>query len=569
MRSSSPESNRFAGSLDLATLPFLILLYLLAIVAVNPTGNFPLNDDWAYAAAARSLALEHNWMPNGWTAMTLITQSFWAAPFCIFSNCTFEALRASNLAAGGLLLISSYCLFRSVTKSAMTAALSAAIVAFNPVTFELSYTFMTDTLFSALLVISTVVFLKTFCNRSTYLFALACLLAVAATLCRQIGLCLPFAYAVVILFRSDDWSRKIYRSLVLVILCVLAFVAFNYWMQQTGRTPANYGVKSQELIDNIRRPIYLIQKVGFNVVATLLYLVLFCSPLLILRKTPANDQASPLFRWLPTAVAAAAALAACGILWLKPGLMPIGGNILVPQGLGPLTLRDTYTLGLPNVAPLSKVFWLIVTALSLFGLFRLVELVCAFAVSFFDRDREPIDAQAESFFAVVCTVIYFSPLFLISILDRYIADIVPLVCLFILAFARQTQTPVVAARILAGGICAGFAIYAVLGTHDYLSWNRARWQAIAGLQRLDGANSDNTDGGFEFNGSTSYDPNYRSTDGMSGWWIKADTYQVTFGAISGMTELRRYAYTTYLPPDTRYIHVLRRPQPVKENTNGQ
>jgi energy-coupling factor transporter transmembrane protein EcfT len=73
------------------------------------------------------------------------------------------------------------------------------------------------------------------------LFALACLLAVAATLCRQIGLCLPFAYAVVILFRSDDWSRKIYRSLVPVILCVLVFVAFNYWMKQTGRTPANPG----------------------------------------------------------------------------------------------------------------------------------------------------------------------------------------------------------------------------------------------------------------------------------------------------------------------------------------
>jgi hypothetical protein len=246
------------------------------------------------------------------------------------------------------------------------------------------------------------------------------------------------------------------------------------------------------------------------------------------------------------------------ILWIKPGLMPVGNNILVPQGLGPLTLRDTFMLGLSNVPSLPIYFWIVVTAVSLFGLFRLVEFVCAFAVKVFDRNYRAGETWIECFFALVCTAAYLAPLLLAGIFDRYIAAIVPIVCLFILAFPQSTQISFAPARALAGAVCACLAIYAVLGTHDYLSWNRARWQAIDDLQRIDNAGSNNVDGGFEFNGSTSYDPNYQTREGVS-WWVKDDTYQITFGPVVGMTELRRYRYTTYLPPDTRYIHVLRRP----------
>jgi hypothetical protein len=45
--------------------------------------------------------------------------------------------------------------------------------------------------------------MKTFRDNSPYLFALACVLAVASTLCRQVGLCVPIAYLIVTMFRSD------------------------------------------------------------------------------------------------------------------------------------------------------------------------------------------------------------------------------------------------------------------------------------------------------------------------------------------------------------------------------
>jgi type III secretory pathway component EscU len=63
---------------------------------------------------------------------------------------------------------------------------------------------MTIALFTALLVILAFVFLTTYRSNSPYLFALACLLAVVSTLCRQLGLSVSIAYLVVNVFRPDE-----------------------------------------------------------------------------------------------------------------------------------------------------------------------------------------------------------------------------------------------------------------------------------------------------------------------------------------------------------------------------
>ena len=37
---------------------YLILIWGISVLVVNPLGNFPLNDDWAYAQSVRDLC-EH------------------------------------------------------------------------------------------------------------------------------------------------------------------------------------------------------------------------------------------------------------------------------------------------------------------------------------------------------------------------------------------------------------------------------------------------------------------------------------------------------------------------------
>ena len=68
-------------------------LFIASVMFVGVSGDFPLNDDWAYAAAVRSLVWAHNWRAPDFATPNLLTQSLWAAPFCALSNCSFEGLR--------------------------------------------------------------------------------------------------------------------------------------------------------------------------------------------------------------------------------------------------------------------------------------------------------------------------------------------------------------------------------------------------------------------------------------------------------------------------------------------
>lgn len=541
------------------TLPLLIALYLAAIVVVQPHGDFPLNDDWSYAVSLRTLLFDHDWRPSGWISTPLITQSLLAAPFCLVTACSYEALRAFSLACGLVLLVASYFLFRRITRPEFAAGLGAAAVALNPVNFELSFTYMTDISFAALLALAMLAFLQTLRSDSIALYAAACLLAVAATLCRQLGLCIPFAYLALSAFVPGLRGRRIVRALLPLVLCVAAFGLFELWLQQTGRVPALYHQKEGIILDILRQPVALIKRAVFHLVIVFLYFGLFALPALILRQVPPVGAPGSWLRWVPRLAAAAAALYACGLLWRMQSLMPISNNILIPQGLGPLTLRDTFILNLNNVPSLPVSFWAVVTALSVIGLFRLTEVVTSFALRLvIDRRDAAAEGGVGGIFAFACTGAYLCPLLVAGFFDRYLMGFMTIVWMFVLAATTATPRVPTWRNAAAGAVCAGFAIFAVLATHDYLSWNRARWQAIADAQRLDGANAATMDGGFEFNGSTSYDATYVQRPDKSWWWVKDDSYQITFGPVPGMTEVRRYPYATYLPPDTRFIYVLRR-----------
>ena len=537
----------------------LIALYLLAIIVVQPRGDFPLNDDWAYAASMRTLLFDHDWRPSGWISTPLITQSLWAAPFCLLTSCSYEALRAFSLMCGLVLLVSSYFLFLRVTRSEFAACLAAAAVALNPLNFELSFTFMTDVPFAALLALTMLAFLKTLRDDSTWLYVVACLLALAATLLRQLGLCVPLAYLAMSVFLPGLRGRKFMRALLPIVLCAAALILFGLWQQHTGRLPALYHQKEGFILANLRDPVLLFRTVKINLVIVFLYFGLLALPVLITRRVPPVGAAGSLLRWVPAITAAVAALYACWVLWRALGPMPVGNNILIPQGLGPLTLNDTFILGLNNVPALPRPFWFAITALSVVGLFRLVEAIVAFVLhAVIERGDIAAEGRAEGAFAFFCTGAYLCPLLVAGFFDRYLAAFMPVVLMFVLAATTAAQRQWTCRAASATVICAAFAIFAALGTHDYLSWNRARWQAIADAQRIEGAGAANMDGGFEFNGIESYDPNYIRTENKSWWWVKDDTYRITFGPIAGLTEVRRYPYVTYLPPATRFIFLLRR-----------
>ena len=80
-------------SADRRALIFLAVLWLAVIAVVNPTGDFPINDDWSYGLAVRSLISRHAWRPTDFTSMPLVAQALWGSLFCLPFGFSFTALR--------------------------------------------------------------------------------------------------------------------------------------------------------------------------------------------------------------------------------------------------------------------------------------------------------------------------------------------------------------------------------------------------------------------------------------------------------------------------------------------
>jgi hypothetical protein len=116
-----------------------------------------------------------------------------------------------------------------------------------------------------------------------------------------------------------------------------------------------------------------------------------------------------------------------------------------------------------------------------------------------------------------------------------------------------------APRFAAFALLIAYGLLAVVGTRDYLEWNRVRWVALEQLMRDDGVQPQDIDGGFEFNALYLYEPPFDSTavSEKSWWFVKRDTYQVGFGPVPGYSIVRRYTYQQWLPWRIQPVVVLR------------
>ena len=226
---------------QLLDLALLVMIFAVSIVVVNPLGDFPLDDDWSYARAVKGLVEHGDWRPTGWTSATLITQSLWGAIFCVASGFSFNALRFSTLTLALVGILGVYVLFITNIRNRLLAVTAALTLAFNPIYYVLSNTFMTDVPFTALAILSSIFFVRCI-RRFGYLdLSIACLLAVAATLCRQLGLFLPLAFAVALSIQRGFSIGWLARAILPLMACVTALIVFQQWISITGRTPAQYG----------------------------------------------------------------------------------------------------------------------------------------------------------------------------------------------------------------------------------------------------------------------------------------------------------------------------------------
>src|SRR5579863_3830251 len=97
---------------SLRHLAAVAVVFVGTVAFVGPSGDFPLNDDWAYATMTRKLVATATWTPINNARMPMISNALWAAPVCAASSCSFGVLRLSTLLASLLLLSTTFLLLR-------------------------------------------------------------------------------------------------------------------------------------------------------------------------------------------------------------------------------------------------------------------------------------------------------------------------------------------------------------------------------------------------------------------------------------------------------------------------
>jgi len=529
-------------------------------------GNFPLNDDWAYALSVRRLVESGQLLPNGWVSTPLLTNIAWGSIFCIPFGFSFDALRLSTFVLSLIGITGCYALACATSRSRDFAILSALVLGSNPIYFALSHTFMTDVPFTAIAVLATLVLARDLEKRSLRNLALGTTLATAAVLSRQLGMCIPLAFAVVSLFQPRcDWQHRS-RAFIPLVACVVSLSVYEAWLSANGRVPVLYHAKTDDLLNVLSHGGLLATHLPVNFFTAVSYLGLFLLPLLIplffneLKRTPRS--VGPFF--IGSALMSAGEL--LRIIYSKHALMPQAGNILFPSGIGPLTLRDEWILHLTHVPPLPVIFWLVITAAAMIGGALLIGMTWTCIrtwVARYARERRLDLTTAAAALSLVAGLVYLAPIVISTEpFDRYFVPAIPFFAAGLGGLARPADGALLignqALRYGAYGLVVVALLISIGTTRDYFTWNRVRWQALQDLTRDGSITRDQIDGGFEFNGLYFYDPAYQERANRSWWWVCGDTYLITFGPVVGYQIAGRYPYVRWLPWSTQTIYVLRK-----------
>jgi hypothetical protein len=500
--------------------------------------------------------------------MTLIAQVGWGALFSLPFGFSFLALRLSTVVLGAIGLVAVYAIARELGAARRLALVGAAAVGVNPLYLSLSLSFMTDVPFTALAALSVLFFVRSFRTDARWDRFLGFACAAAALLVRQPGIVVPLAFAAVFAAKQGP-TRKTLTDAVLPTAALATLVLlFPAIARATFGLPQGFigahgifeGIRASAAADILSIP----RTVGDRLLVQLLYIGVFILPVSILGAAGAWALARSQDRRRVLALGAGAlALALGGVVLVRGGSMPFSGNVLFDLGLGPLLLRDTYLLNLPHFPTAPHGLWVAVTVAAVVGgALLLTGLALLARRALAARAAWPRAGDTQLVFVIAVSLLYAvgvavatsSPQY--GFFDRYVIFLLMPAIALVVGVASRVGRPSAAAFGAALALVGLYGAFAVAGTHDYLAWNRARWDALADVRRT-GVPPAEIDGGLEFNGWYGYDPAYR-TNSRRFWWVKGDEYVVAFGSIERYAEVRRYSYRRWLPPGRGTIVLLRR-----------
>ncbi|GAB4029443.1 glycosyltransferase family 39 protein [Spirosoma gilvum] len=538
-------------------LLFILAAWVLSVLAINPYGEFPFNDDWAYALSVQALVEKHSFFMSPWTSANLLVQIGWGALFCLPFGFSFTALRISTLVAGLLGLWGTHRLIYTVTKDSRFAFLGTLLMLANPMYLGLSASFMTDIPFYTLLVWSLTYMVKGFQEDKFPVLLLGLFFALLALLVRQLGICLFVGFSVAYLIRKGINWKTISIGIASIAAGLVTQLLYQKWVVYMMPNLVLYNVQATNFFskDFYERP--LVHDFFNNTLVVLMYTGAFLVPYFLLLLTK-NSFAAFRKNWL-LLVSLTVVVIGLWFYFFQGMSMPIWWNVLNAYGLGPILFRDMfyrlYTLPMPVFLRISMG---VITVGSIVGsvgvLFYLIQIIRYLLVR-----STPIVNRSVGilFFAIIS--IYYLPLSLQGLFDRYLLPF-PAILLILIYMVRADSpqiksVPTLSVPLyLSMSLCFICFIYNICTTHDYLAWNRARWQSLNNLLKQ-GVKLTDIDGGLEFNGWHLYNSSYKASPDKSFWWVHNDRYVLGASVLPGFTLFQEIPVNTWLPYGLQTLYI--------------
>ena len=126
-------------------MPVLTLgIFLLALVLIAPWGDYPTNDDWQYARAARSLAQTGRLKIDTAIAPAIVGQCYLVWPFVRLFGFSHTLLRITTLALAMAMLVALDRLLALGGVQRRLRCFATLLVALNPLFVNLGASFMSE-----------------------------------------------------------------------------------------------------------------------------------------------------------------------------------------------------------------------------------------------------------------------------------------------------------------------------------------------------------------------------------------------------------------------------------------
>ena len=527
------------------------ILFLVVELIVNPFGEFPLNDDWAYSKLINNCLIKGEFKYSNWQAIPGLPQFAVGLAIAKVFGFSFTVLRLTTILITLLMIfIFNTCLNENKIKPILKVFILLTFV-FNPLIINLSNTFLPDIiqLFFCLLAFKALIrFTK---KENAFNFILFIFFTLLGTLNRQSALALPLIFALIYIYKSPKTAIKFLVALLPLIVNVLALIITESLLKSYHTLPANYNLQLQNILNSVSHPTFnIIKSTAYYFICSTMCLGLFILPLVILNfkkhfKMMRNSIVSKSIFLIYIALIVLKII-------LSENVFPFTGNMFYHLGLGPIILTGFNTDQPSEISFIAKTLWVILNFVGGIGFYFSINSIVKQI-----RSSCNLDIRTPGLFFIFLLVFYLLPVCMNYANDRYLIFVLPF---YILSYVLSIDNN--GSNLFFVALFSPMLYFSVASTHDYLEVNRMRWNASNYLIKKLRISPEKIDGGFEFNAwYFSETGNYIPSHKGRWWWVGQPKYIISLKVIKGAVVESEFKFNSLLFSENNKIYVLRYSKP--------